>query len=209
MEVNKQKEILAITGMTCANCALGIKKHLDKKGVKDVSVNFATNQATFTNDEQYKPKAVINLINELGYKAKMISDEFEDSGISSIEKKFFFTLIFTLPLFSHMFLPKESFLQNAFVQFFLCLPVFFVGVWHFGKSAYSSFKTGLPNMDVLILMGSSAAFFYSIYGWILFYGTEQSHHYLFFETTATIITLVLLGNVLEYRSVKQTTTSIR
>ena len=209
MEVNKQKEILAITGMTCANCALGIKKHLDKKGVKDVSVNFATNQATFTNDEQYKSKAVINLINELGYKAKMISDEFEDSGISSIEKKFFFTLIFTLPLFSHMFLPKESFLQNAFVQFFLCLPVFFVGVWHFGKSAYSSLKTGLPNMDVLILMGSSAAFFYSIYGWILFYGTEQSHHYLFFETTATIITLVLLGNVLEHRSVKQTTTAIR
>jgi Cu+-exporting ATPase len=209
MEVNKQKEILAITGMTCANCALGIKKHLDKKGVKDVSVNFATNQATFTNDEQYKPKAVINLINELGYKAKMKTDEFEDSGISSIEKKFFFTLIFTLPLFSHMFLPKESFLQNAFVQFFLCLPVFFVGVWHFGKSAYSSLKTGLPNMDVLILMGSSAAFFYSIYGWVLFYGTEQSHHYLFFETTATIITLVLLGNVLEHRSVKQTTTAIR
>ena len=64
-------------------------------------------------------------------------------------------------------------------------------------------------MDVLILMGSSAAFFYSIYGWILFYGTEQSHDYLFFETTATIITLVLLGNVLEHRSVKQTTTAIR
>ena len=109
MEVNKQKEILAITGMTCVNCALGIKKYLDKKGVKDVSVNFATNQATFTNDEQYKSKAVINLINELGYKAKMITDEFEDSGVSSIEKKFFFTLIFTLPLFSHMFLPKDSF----------------------------------------------------------------------------------------------------
>jgi Cu+-exporting ATPase len=108
-----------------------------------------------------------------------------------------------------MFLPKENFLQNAFVQFFLCLPVFFVGVWHFGKSAYSSLKTGLPNMDVLILIGSSAAFFYSIYGWVLFYGTEQSHHYLFFETTATIITLVLLGNVLEHRSVKQTTTAIR
>ncbi|SVE58599.1 uncharacterized protein METZ01_LOCUS511453, partial [marine metagenome] len=187
MEVNKQKEILAITGMTCANCALGIKKYLDKNGVKDVSVNFATNQATFTNDEQYKPKAVINLINELGYKAKMISEEFEDSGISSIEKKFFFTLIFTLPLFLHMFLPEESFLQNVFVQFFLCLPVFFVGVWHFGKSAYSSLKTGLPNMDVLILMGSSAAFFYSIYGWLINYGTPEVHHYLFFETTATII----------------------
>ena len=209
MEVNKQKEILAIQGMTCANCALGIKKHLDKKGIQQVQVNFATSEATFNKDRNYNTKDVISLINKLGYKANMITDEVESPGLSSIEKKFFFTLIFTLPLFSHMFLPKENFLQNAFVQFFLCLPVFFVGVWHFGKSAYSSLKTGLPNMDVLILMGSSAAFFYSIYGWVLFYGTEQSHHYLFFETTATIITLVLLGNVLEHRSVKQTTTAIR
>ena len=209
MEVNKQKEILAIQGMTCANCALGIKKHLGKKGVQQVQVNFATSEAAFNKDRNYNTKDVISLINKLGYKANMITDEVESPGLSSIEKKFFFTLIFTLPLFSHMFLPKENFLQNAFVQFFLCLPVFFVGVWHFGKSAYSSLKTGLPNMDVLILMGSSAAFFYSIYGWVLFYGTEQSHHYLFFETTATIITLVLLGNVLEHRSVKQTTTAIR
>ena len=209
MEVNKQKEILAIQGMTCANCALGIKKHLGKKGIQQVQVNFATSEATFNKDRNYNTKDVISLINKLGYKANMITDEVESPGLSSIEKKFFFTLIFTLPLFSHMFLPKENFLQNEFVQFFLCLPVFFVGVWHFGKSAYSSLKTGLPNMDVLILMGSSAAFFYSIYGWVLFYGTEQSHHYLFFETTATIITLVLLGNVLEHRSVKQTTTAIR
>ena len=209
MEVNKQKEILAIQGMTCANCALGIKKHLDKKGIQQVQVNFATSEATFNKERNYNTKDVISLINELGYKAKKMEDEIEDSGISSIEKKFFFTLIFTLPLFSHMFLPEESFLQNVFVQFFLCLPVFFVGVWHFGKSAYSSLKTGLPNMDVLILMGSSAAFFYSIYGWLINYGTPEVHHYLFFETTATIITLVLLGNVLEQRSVKQTTTAIR
>jgi Cu+-exporting ATPase len=209
MEVNKQKEILAIQGMTCANCALGIKKHLGKKGVQQVQVNFATSEATFNKDRNYNTKDVISLINKLGYKANMITDEVESPGLSSIEKKFFFTLIFTLPLFSHMFLPKENFLQNAFVQFFLCLPVFFVGVWHFGKSAYSSLKTGLPNMDVLILMGSSAAFFYSIYGWLSNYGTPEVHLYLFFETTATIITLVLLGNVLEHRSVKQTTTAIR
>ena len=209
MEANKQKEILSITGMTCANCALGIKKHLDKKGIQQAQVNFATSEAIFNRDKNYNTKDVISLINELGYKAKKMEDKIEDSGISSIEKKFFFTLIFTLPLFSHMFLPEESFLQNVFVQFFLCLPVFFVGVWHFGKSAYSSLKTGLPNMDVLILMGSSAAFFYSIYGWLINYGTPEVHHYLFFETTATIITLVLLGNVLEQRSVKQTTTAIR
>ena len=63
-------------------------------------------------------------------------------------------------------------------------------------------------MDVLITIGSSAAFIYSTYGWYLYNGTELAHKFLFFETSATIITLVLLGNVLEHRSVKQTTTSI-
>ena len=63
-------------------------------------------------------------------------------------------------------------------------------------------------MDVLIFIGSSAAFFYSIYGWLIFGGTAEMHHYLFFETTATIITLVLLGNVLEHKSVQKTTTAI-
>ena len=209
MNDKEHKEILKIEGMTCANCALGIKKHLDKKGVKKVHVNFTTNNASFSADNQFSYKDVIDLINEIGYKAKKESNEIEKTGLSSLEKKFFFTLIFTLPLFSHMFLPKVLFLQNILVQFVLCLPVFLVGLLYFGKSAFRSLKSGLPNMDVLILMGSSAAFFYSIYGWILFYGTEQSHDYLFFETTATIITLVLLGNVLEYRSVKQTTTAIQ
>ena len=209
MSDREHKEILKIEGMTCANCALGIQKHLDKKGVKNVSVNFTTNDASFSADNQFSYKDVIGLINEIGYKARRASHEIENIGLSSLEKKFFFTLIFTLPLFSHMFLSEDSILQNTLVQFVLCLPVFLVGLLYFGKSAFSSLKSGLPNMDVLILMGSSAAFFYSIYGWILFYGTEQSHHYLFFETTATIITLVLLGNVLEHRSVKQTTTAIR
>ena len=62
MEVNKQKEILAIQGMTCANCALGIKKHLDKKGIQQVQVNFATSEATFNKDRNYNTKDVISLI---------------------------------------------------------------------------------------------------------------------------------------------------
>jgi len=64
-------------------------------------------------------------------------------------------------------------------------------------------------MDVLIFIGSSAAFFYSLYGWWYFTGTNEAYNYLFFETSATIITLVLLGNVLEHRSVKQTTTALK
>ena len=83
-----------------------------------------------------------------------------------------------------------------------------MGILYFGKSAWKSLKTGIPNMDVLIFIGTSAAFIYSISGWFLYYGTDLVHNYLFFETAATIITLVLLGNVLEHRSVQKTTTAI-
>ena len=108
-----------------------------------------------------------------------------------------------------MFLDHSSFLYNPLVQLLLCLPVYIIGIQYFGKSAFKSLKIGIPNMDVLIFIGSSAAFFYSIYGWWYFYGTSDVHNYMFFETSATIITLVLLGNVLEHRSVKQTTTALK
>lgn len=209
MSKKTKQEFLKIEGMTCANCALGIKKHLDKNGVQNVSVNFASSEASFTKTQEHNLDNVKALIQAIGFNVKERSTQDSAPEYSALEKKFFFTLFFTIPLFSHMFLPKDSILHNALLQFVLCLPVFFVGSIHFGKSAYTSLKSGLPNMDVLILMGSSAAFFYSIYGWILYNGTEQAHHFLFFETTATIITLVLLGNVLEHRSVRQTTTAIR
>ena len=209
MSKKTKQEFLKIEGMTCANCALGIKKHLDKNGVQNVSVNFASSEASFTKTQEHNIDNVKALIQAIGFNVKARSTQDSAPEYSALEKKFFFTLFFTIPLFSHMLLPKGSILHNALLQFVLCLPVFFVGCIHFGKSAYSSLKSGLPNMDVLILMGSSAAFFYSIYGWILYNGTEQAHHFLFFETTATIITLVLLGNVLEHRSVRQTTTAIR
>jgi Cu+-exporting ATPase len=107
-----------------------------------------------------------------------------------------------------MFVSETNILHQPIIQLFLCLPVYFIGIVFFGKSAYYSIKSKVPNMDVLIFIGSTAAFFYSLYGWWLFQDTELVKNYLFFETTATIITLVLLGNVLEHRSVKQTTTSI-
>lgn len=208
MTSNRQKEIINIEGMTCANCALGIKRHLEKKGGKNVNVNFTTNSASLNVDENFKIQYAINLIEEIGYKATKNLKESHKEGISSIEKKFFFSLVFTVPLFMHMFLPEGSFLHNPIVQFLLCIPVYLIGILYFGKSAYVSLKSGIPNMNVLIFMGSSAAFFYSIYGWLLFAGTSTLYDYLFFETSATIITLVLLGNVLEHRSVKKTTSAI-
>ncbi|HJN64403.1 MAG TPA: cation transporter, partial [Flavobacteriales bacterium] len=141
MRDNKHTEVLKVDGMTCANCALGIRKHLEKNGVQEVAINFITSEASFAKDSKNTSNKVIQLINEIGYKAQSISINKKEEKLSSLEKKFIFTLFFTLPLFSHMFLPKDFFLQNALVQFALCLPVFIVGLTYFGKSALSSLKS--------------------------------------------------------------------
>lgn len=203
MKNDIKKIKIQVEGMSCTNCAAGIKKHLINKGLEDVNVNFSTGEASCNIDTLHNQNDIENIIQKLGYSIIKPNKEIK-KRISKVERYFYSTLIFTLPLFSHMFFPEGSFIQNPILQFFLCLPVYLIGVAYFGKSAWSSLKTGIPNMDVLIFIGSSAAFFYSIYGSFLL----NSQDYLFFETTATIITLVLLGNVLEHKSVQKTTTAI-
>ena len=203
MKNDIKKIKIQVEGMSCTNCAAGIKKQLINKGLEDVNVNFSTGEASCNIDTLHNQNDIENIIQKLGYSIIKPNKEIK-KRISKVERYFYSTLIFTVPLFSHMFFPEGSFIQNPILQFFLCLPVYIIGVAYFGKSAWSSLKTGIPNMDVLIFIGSSAAFFYSIYGSFLL----DSQDYLFFETTATIITLVLLGNVLEYKSVQKTTTAI-
>ncbi len=207
MSENKKVK-LQVEGMTCTNCALGVQKHLEKKGFENVHVDFASGEVVFEAPSGYDENEVKQGISNLGYKVIEVDEEKAQQGLSDIEKKFYFSLIFSVPLFSHMFLPFD-FLQNPWVQLILCIPVYVLGVMHFGKSAYHSLKSGVPNMDVLIFIGSTAAFFYSLTGVILHYGTPEVHNYLFFETTSTIISLVLLGNVLEHRSVQKTTSAIK
>ena len=198
---------LEVSGMSCTNCALGIIKTLEKKQLKNVNANFASGEVTFeiTDNHNIKLPEIVNIIEKLGF--EVISKK-SPRTVFSLEKKFLFCLIFTLPLVSNMFLPAKNIFNNAWLQFVLCLPVFFIGIIHFGKSAYSSIKSGVANMDVLIITGAASAFIYSLIGTVWYAGSSEMHHYLFYETTSTIITLVLLGNLLEHRSVKQTTSAI-
>lgn len=198
---------LHIEGMTCANCALGIKRQLEKKGVEGVNVNFSTGEASYINTNGLSIQEIKESINSIGY--KVIDKDQADGGGSGLEKRFYISLIFTIPLFLHMFFSKEFILNNVWVQLGLCLPVFIIGLLHFGKSALGSLKSGVPNMDVLIVIGITSAFGYSLYGTMAYLGLPEVHNYLFYETAATITTLVLLGNLLEHRSVKQTTTAIK
>lgn len=208
MSKEKNYTKIQVEGMTCNNCAIGLKKNLEKKGFQNVNVNFATAEASFNITNENTEKELEKVIQDLGYTIVKESEKKKEK-LSRVEKYFYLSLFFTIPLFAHMFLDKNSIIHNPLTQFILCIPVYIIGLLHFGKSAIKSLRIGIPNMDVLIFIGSSAAFIYSMYGWALFGNTSEIHNYLFFETTATIITLVLLGNVLEHKSVKKTTSAIK
>lgn len=210
----EEKVLLNVEGMDCANCALSITRSLQKSGFQDVNVNFATGEVIFDIVESEKVDLAVSNIKNLGYSVIDRSDVIQNTeevkistnSFDETRKKFLISLAFTLPLFLHMFV-GISLLHNPFFQLICSLPVLFIGITHFGKSAYYSIKSGVPNMDVLIVIGSTAAFAYSILGMVLH--PDQAANFLFFETGATIITLVLLGNMIEQRSVKQTTSALR
>jgi len=202
------KSTVKVEGMTCSNCALSVTKSLEKLGLENVHTDFINGEVVFDKNETVEFEEISVALDKIGYKAVSSSKTETEERFSTIDKKFFFSLIFTVPLFSHMFFPHESLINNAWVQFSLCLPVYLIGFMHYGKSGWGSLRNGVPNMDVLIWIGSTAAFVYSLWGTIQFSGTHEIHNYLFYETAATIITLVFLGNVIEHRSVKQTSSSI-
>lgn len=201
---NEELIELQVSGMHCNNCALSVHKLLEKKGFQDIYVDFANDEVKFKSNDPSSTPVIIKDIEGLGYKVSEDSIPIHEKFYEKVENKFYFSLIFTIPLFSHMFLPFH-WLHNPMVQLALCIPVYLLGCYHFGKSAFNSLKNGIPNMDVLIFIGSSAAFFYSLYGTIANLGPD----FLFYETAATIISLVLLGNVMEKRSVSQTTSAVR
>lgn len=205
---NTNRSSVKVEGMTCTNCALSVTKSLEKLGLKNVQTDFIGGEAVFDKDDSVEFEEISIVLDKIGYKAVSSQEKEKEQRFSPIEKKFFISLLFTVPLFLHMFFPHEAFINQPIVQLALCTPVFLLGAWHFGKSGWGSVRNGVPNMDVLIFIGSSAAFFYSLWGSFVFAGTHEIHNYLFFETAATIITLVFLGNVIEHRSVRQTSSAI-
>ncbi|MBW8686608.1 cadmium-translocating P-type ATPase [Chitinophaga sp. B61] len=194
-----------VRGMHCTNCAQSVSKYLENKGMQDVNVSFATEELSFSLPEgNASATEVLNGINQMGYQV-VLPDQPQPrtAFLNSLTFKFIFCAIFTAPLLLHMWV-HWSWLHNPYIQLVLSTPVYLVGLWHFGRSAWRSLVNRLANMDVLIILGATAAYGYSLTGTLLHLGNE----YMFYETAAAIITLVFLGNLLEERSVKQTTTAI-
>ncbi len=198
-----------VDGMDCNTCAINIHKYLEKQGMKNVKVNFATGDVIFDATENYAKEKISTGIKDLGYSIandEMAIDETHQhsafkSLLSTHLQRFWFCLPFTVLLMLHMIPGLHiHWLMNQWVQLALTIPVYLVGMSFFGKSAWKSIRNGMPNMNVLIAIGATAAFFYSLYGSL----TGQAEQYMFYETTATIITLVFLGNYLEHASIAST-----
>lgn len=199
-----------VDGMTCANCALTINKYLDKQGMKNVRVNPLDAEVTFDMIEGARVGELIKGIEGLGYQVTeggQSSSAPPKKFLHSQTQKLLFCLPFTLVLMLHML---ESWihihwLMNPWIQLMLCIPVYLVGMSFFGKSALVSLKNKMPNMNVLVALGASAAFFYSLTGTLI----GRGEAFLFYETAATIITLVFFGNYLEDSSMQSTQRALK
>lgn len=188
-----------VEGMSCGACAQTIDGFLKKKGMQGVSVSLTAGEVSFQNAPDVSEAELKKGISNLGY---FVAD---GTSLKKPVNKFLFYLgicvPFTVLLGLHM-LGNHGFhfLQNAWVQFGLCIPVYLTGMAYFGRSAIYSLRQRIPNMNVLIALGATAAFFYSLAGTVLRLGDA----YLFYETSAAIITLVFLGNYIEERSLHST-----
>lgn len=232
MSERAERATLAVSGMTCATCALRIEKGLKNvAGVNLASVNLATEKATV----EYDPKLVEEgqfekLIKDLGYDA--IQEPSQDldtqAAVDSTDREkelrqrearklrvsFIVSASLSVPLLVAMFaglfnIEALMFLHNPIVQLALATPVQFVIGYRFYKHAYKSLRSGSPSMDVLVALGTSAAYLYSIYNGFLRSLPVGQSPALYFEASAIIITLVLLGKLLEAVAKGRTSEAIK
>ncbi len=192
-----------VEGMTCSNCALTIHKFLERKGMKDVKVNTIGGDVSFEMDDVHTKEELATGIKDLGYKVAGEKELTRDKKtiLSTPIERFWVCFPFTAILMLHMIPGVHiDWLRDPWIQLGLSLPVYIIGMSFFGRSAVKSLRNGMPNMDVLIAMGATAAFVYSLYGTL----TGQAERYMFYETAAAILTLVFFGNYLEDASIRST-----
>ncbi|MGG0937137.1 heavy metal translocating P-type ATPase [Brevibacillus centrosporus] len=217
-KVSTEKAELDINGMTCAACAVRIEKGLKKMpGVIDANVNLTMERATV----QYDSGAVstgqmIEKIKDLGYGGRLHEEagkKDDDRGreIKIQKTRFFVAAALSLPLLytmvAHLGLTgiyMPHFLMNPWVQFALATPVQFIIGWPFYKGAYKALKNGSANMDVLVALGTSAAYFYSFFATL---GGRTDK--LYYETSAVLITLIILGKLFEALAKGRTSEAIK
>jgi len=212
-----------ISGMHCASCAANIQRKLTKtKGVSSATVNYGNSQGVVSFDPQKcELKGIEKAVSSLGYKAHLetsgkshadLAEEERVKELALLKRKLAFgTVLTAVLLFAAMFPFAPAFLKDPLIMLILATPVqFWVGKNYY-LSAFSALRNKTANMDTLIALGTSVAYFYSLF--VVFFADKLENAgipaYVYFEVSATIITLVLLGKFLELRARGQTTAAIK
>lgn len=211
---------LKITGMTCAACSTRLEKVLGKvPGVAEASVNLATEKAKLRYTEGVVgPADLIAAVEGAGFGASVLTRageqaRQEDEAQARQSRHDLLVLlvaaVLTVPLVADMFLHMAgaSVRVTPWMQLALATPVQFWAGWRFYKGAYASLKGGAGNMDVLVAMGTSAA--YGLSAWRVLTMEAGAHPELYFEASAVVVTLVMLGKWLEARAKRSAASSIR
>ncbi|GAA5104096.1 heavy metal translocating P-type ATPase [Wohlfahrtiimonas larvae] len=216
-----RQETFAITGMTCTNCSARIEKILNKKdGINNAYVNFATEKAVVSFDPNLiTPETIEGFVAKAGYGAILDLAENQESlekaqakELKKLKIELIISSLLSLPMVIGMFamiLKSEAawvhFVHTPWVQLLLTTPVqFYIGA-RFYKGTYLSLKNGSATMDVLVALGTTSAYLLSIYNG--FFSQPQGH--LYFEASAVIITLILLGKYLEHLAKSRTNSALK
>ncbi|MBI9103983.1 MAG: heavy metal translocating P-type ATPase [Spirochaetales bacterium] len=214
---------LNVQGMTCASCVAHVEKGIKKNnGIEMAAVNLATEKATVSfNPEETDIDKIIRSIVDAGYSA-VLPDEKENNEqekeksrqVRKLRNKTIISIMLSLPLVSAMFvgifkIEALMILHNPLLQLVLATPVqFWIGS-RFYIGAWKSLKAGSPGMDVLVALGTSAAYFFSIFNGFFAEALDVGTSGLYFEASAIIITLVLLGKYLEIKAKGKTSEAIK
>jgi Cu+-exporting ATPase len=207
-----QRRIMNIEGMTCASCVTRVEKALRKiEGVTEASVNLATEKAhvAFRGDAQ-QAEQMLKVLETIGYKAHWAeAAKPAAAGPDRDGWTVLMALVLTGPLVLPMLVHPFGFhgMVPLWLQWLLATPIQFGLGARFYRSAWKSIISGSSNMDVLVVLGTSAAYFLSVYG--VFRTPHGAKPQVYFESAAVVMSLVLLGKWLEVRAKRQTTLAIR
>lgn len=222
---DQAKVNLKIAGMTCAACSARIEKKLNSiEGINSANVNLTTERAAIDYDPgKVKVSEMLNAIKLLGYEAEKLEEVSRDREAQEKEREIrnlrsllAISIALSLPLLLSMLLSVLrldiaglSFVHNQYFQLIVATPIQFIIGARFYQQSYYALKSKSANMDVLIAMGTSAAYFFSLYN-VFFEETIMGMmKNLYFETSAIIITLILLGKYLEAVAKGKTSEAIK
>ncbi|MGO3030236.1 heavy metal translocating P-type ATPase [Pseudomonas helleri] len=208
---------LDVGGMTCASCSGRVEKALSKvPGVERVSVNLANERAHVELLGHVDPAQLIDAVNRAGYSASLHQannpQAVQDDQQKRLQRErwaLVLAIVLALPLVLPMLLMPLGihWMLPAWAQFVLATPVQFVLGARFYRAAWKAVKAGAGNMDLLVALGTSAGYGLSLYEWAIAAPGTTPH--LYFEASAVVIALVLLGKYLESRAKRQTASAIR